>query len=728
MASADIPGVGRVEINGIAEEATMRELLRTMTAMSNKNRRFDTDLAQSFKGIDRSADDITSSMNNMSSSARMASSSTTSLYNELQGQLSKSGNAVGDLGSYALTFGHDLLSTSTLISKEWAKSFNASTIADPVAVAAGTINAGLTLAGDSAGLFSNAMGRLASTVLGPFGTALGLAGADVSKLGSRVLGIINEHLAKELTLSIKTMHDFAMMGGNFAGSIDEIRQTASLSHLNLEQFAKVVKNNREELQGLGQATDLSTKRFATFMGAMDTERSNFGRTFRQELRAMGYDVEAQGDVMASYLQILRSTMSQQQFNNLQARQVAEGTREYAGNLKILAEFTGKDAKALMEKARAESMRGALMNQLDGKQKEAFHLSTAALYKLPEDIRGPVQNALMQYIAGGTITEPTIAANERMMEFVVGLAEKIKVGGTNMTDFTLKQIGVLQQQTIEYNKLTGGIESMNALFGASGIVQNLGKMNDALLAMKPIDPKEVAASRANMKSMAEAEGEVVEGYLRAQQQAQNFANFLSSLGTQLLPTYSGVIGDTVKITTEAIKIMIKSIGGSDTSRDVDRLVKNVDEAFDRIQRNIQNIPQRADGDIVNGAQLSWIGEAGPEAIIPLKNGKTIPVEFSQKTNQADPNGLIMNSKQNKDQQDNSKMVEKLPEVIASALENALKNSDDKFSTAIADLKNGLISTSKDQTNILYQQAEKLDNLVTAMQDNTRASEQIAYSMS
>ena len=731
--NVNIPGIGNVEVQGAAEESTVRELVRVMQASVNQRRRFDTDLNQSFRQIDRSADEASSSMNNMAVNARMASSSSSSLYNELQNQLSKSNSAVGDLGSYAMTFGRDLVSTSTLITREWSRNFNATSMASPIKIAAGTINAGLTLAGDAGTLLSNALGR-ATSFLGPLSDVAAAAGADVSKLGAGILKEINDLLSKELELSIKTMHDFAMMGGNFAGSIDEIRMVARDSHLNLEQFSTAVKANREQLNSLGLNMRSATAGFSQFLGYMDTgvsdyqQTSGINRTYRNELRALGFEVEEQANVMASYLSVLRSTKSQQEFNNLSARQVAEGTREYAGNLKILAEFTGKDAKALMERARAESMRGALLAKLDANQQQAFIDSSAALNTFPEDVRGNIQNALMQQLSGGTITDPVIAANSRAMAFVQDLAEKIKMGGTNMVDYTAQQSGVLRDQIIAYQKATGGVESLNALFGAGGLVQNLGKFNDSIGAMKPIDPEAVRQSRQAMTDMANANSQIVKGYLDAQQAAQNFANFLSSLGTQLLPTYAGVIGDTTRMTADLIKIVIKALSGSDITRDVGNLDATFNRAIERLENNLKNIPQRADGDIVGdgGAELSWVGEKGREAIIPLKNGKTIPVEFSGKSNNIDANGLIMAAKQMQSQLKLSSDNDKIPESVAMALESAFTKPDG-FVSIMKQFKDQMTTDNKNQMDIMQQQIDKMNLLITAMQDNTRTSEKIAYSM-
>ncbi|CAB4133734.1 hypothetical protein UFOVP257_456 [uncultured Caudovirales phage] len=728
----NIPGVGNIEVQGAAEENTMRELLRVMQSTNTKNRRFDTDLANSFKSIDKNADDATSSMNAMASSARMASSSSSALYNELQNQLTKSGSAVGELGSYATTFGHDLLSTSSMISKEWMKNFNGSSLSDPVAVAAGTINAGLALAGDGVGLFGSGI-QSVTKMLGPLGTMFGAATKDAGRLAAGVLTTVNDGLAKELGTSIRVMHDFATMGGNFANSLDEIRAMSTTAHLNLDQFGKTVKNNREQLMGLGQNMQLSALRFATFTGYMDTGISDYqknegvNRTYRQELRALGYDTEAQGDVMASYLQVLRSTMTQQQFNNVQARQVAEGVRDYAGNLKILAEFTGKDAKALQEKARAESMRGALLAKLDGKQQKAFMDSAAALNVFPEEVRGNIQNALMQQLSGGTITDPVIAGNARALAFVQDLAEKVNAGGSDLTKYTIQQAGVLRDQTIEYQKASGGIESLNTLFGAGGLVANFGKFNDALGAMKPIDPKEVEASIEAMRKQRDAVGETTRGYLEATQKAQDFANFLSNMATKLLPTYSGLIGDTVKITTSAIELTLRKLAGENVGqREVGDLVREVKNSGKRMSESLSRIPERADGDIVNGRQLSFVGEAGPEAIIPLKNGKTIPVEFGSKSSNVDPSSLVSASKAANKQTETDKMVEQLPSAVTTAMESML-NGPTGFASVMTDFKNQVASDNRDQIAVLQDQVDKLNSLVTAMQDNTRSSERIAYSM-
>ena len=92
--------------------------------------------------------------------------------------------------------------------------------------------------------------------------------------------------------------------------------------------------------------------------------------------------------------------------NIAPAELATQVKDYAKNLKVISDITGQDAKKLMEKARQESMRGALMSKLTDEQRKAFtgaHSTMAAL--------GPeFQNALMQMLSGGTVTDPMIAGN------------------------------------------------------------------------------------------------------------------------------------------------------------------------------------------------------------------------------------------------------------------------------------------------------------------------------
>lgn len=733
--NVNIPGVGNIEVQGAAEETTMRELLRVMQSATTKTRRFETDLANSFKGIDSSADDAKSSMNSMASSARMASTSSSALYNQLQDQLTKSGSAVGELGSYALTFGHDLLATSSLITKEWTKAFNPTSMADPVATAAGTINAGLTLAGDAVGLFGGALGAAANALKG-YGKLLKAAGLDAGKTAAGVLKVANEQLAHELLSSIKAMHEFAVIGGSFAGSIGEIRQAATDAHLNLDQFGKIVKTNRENLMMLGGNLAEASHKLANQMQFMDLESSENSkaigtmRTFRNELRAMGYDVEEQGAVVSSYMAQLRSIMPVQEFQKLTAKEIAEGTRLYAADLKILAEFTGKDAKAIQEKARQESSRAILLSQLDAKQQEDFIKVSRSFAAFPPTVQTALQNGLTQLLAGGTITDPVIAGNEKAMSYLVEMAEKIRNGGVaDMNVYSLERAALYKKQELDFVKMGQATQaattSLGRAFTVSGVAGAQGKYFDELFAAMMPEPGAVERSRKSLEQMAQSQDPVTLAYLAAAQASQNFAVVLTDIASKILPAYSGLIADTTRITTDVIRKTLDAFSQQKfpEGKVITDMLKDIKESIGRMANNI---PRRANGDVVNGTQLSWVGEAGPEAIIPLKNGTTIPVEFSSKPNSVDASGLNK-QKNTMDSSEQLKLVSALPESISQAM-NPFLSGPNGFISAVRELKSQFENSSNQQAELLQAQVQKLDSLVSAMEDNTRASEQIAYSMS
>lgn len=723
--NVNIPGIGNVEANGMAEEATLRQLVLLMGQSINKTRRVDSELTSLFKRQDAAADDTTQSMNEMASSARMAGTSTTAYYNSLRDIMSSVGSGISDLGGYAGSFGRDLLATSASITKNWT-GLNPSTITDPISATSGVLNGIIGVVTGSFSLLASSTGAVAK-VMGSdiIARAIAGTGTGIAKATETVLVALNNKMATELANSVKAMHDFAQMGGNFGDGILTIRNLAGEANLNLEQFSGILKASRENISAFGMGLGGGAMKLSALMATMDSESSKdskINRKFRDELTALGYGVEEQAAVTASYVANLRAGVSLEAFNNISRKELAEGTRKYAGDLKILAEFTGKDAKALMEKARAESMRGALLSKLDDNQRKSFIDSSAALNQFPDDIKNNIQTALMQQLAGGTITDPLIAGNARAMEYVQDLATKIKSGNTNMVDYTIKQGNELRERTLEYQKATGGQESLVNLFGAGGLGASLGKFNDALGAMKPLDPKAIEQSRVELDKMRESTSTTTKGFINATKAAQDFSTFIGKLATDVLPAYTKLIGDTATMSARIMALGGQAIKGEPIKPEaVGRLVR---DALNNVQRN-------AKGGIVEGSQLSWVGEAGKEAIIPLANG-SVPVEISGLKNMIDPSAALSERKNQESSASASqtsqlsKAIEQLPETVGTVLQTLLSGSNG-FASVMMDVKNQLASDNREQMSVLQEQVEKMTSIVTVMEDNIRASERIANAL-
>jgi hypothetical protein len=786
----NIPNIGPVTVDNAAQENTLQELVRLTAQASTKSRRSEADLSNQLRRNASAADDAGASMSQLANSSRQASNASSSYYSQLNESVAKSSYAVGDLSVQMRSFASDMLTVPYQISMAFTKAFSGSAFSDPVTEAANALSAGIGLASRGASLLGNVLGKAVGALgLEKIGGVLSDSTDAAAQVVGTVLTDLNQRMATELTHSIKSLAEFNKMGASFSGGIGELRDMASTGGLTLDQFTRVVKNSRENLLTFGgnlRDGSLTLAGYQNYMAKATISGTADGRTFRNELRLMGYTVEEQAEVTASYLANLRMTQSSEQMRAMTNKQVAEGTRAYAADLKILSEFTGKDAKALQERARIESMRGALMSRLDDTQRKSYMDTSSALARFPDSIKGNMEKALVQQLAGGVITDPVIAANAEATQYIRDLAAKIKEGNTNMVDYTIKQTDTLKKSNDAYVKASGGVEDTAAALGATGFVADLANFRNAISGMKPIDADAVERSRKALENQTKAVDDVSTGFIKAQEAAQAFAVYSQNLATKFLPDYSNLISNTAQLTARAVSLIAGALTGDTVVQG--KLGQDLIKQLEALKGILSNVGGRAMGGKILAPELSVIGEAGPEAVVPLLDGKTIPVDISgteklkspsqdmssviqklqgsfdtatakmQRPVPVDLSGLdkikspsedisaviqqlqgnfaVAASKMQKSatpDQDYKKqeLINDLPDTLATALENVLAGPNGLstvMTTVMTTVKSQMADDNRMQQTIMQSQNERLDTLISAMQDNVRVSERIANELS
>jgi hypothetical protein len=216
----------------------------------------------------------------------------------------------------------------------------------------------------------------------------------------------------------------------------EMRTMATGANLSLKTLADAAKMSSEEFRLMGLSQGDGVKKLAKGMEAASRTIGKSGGSLRDEMLGLGYSYEEQGAIMAQYMAQQKASGA---LEKMTTEQIAKGTKDYAINLKVISDITGQDAKKLMEKARAESMRGALMSKLDAKQQESFKLAHSAMAGMGPEF----QNALMQMLAGGTVTDP-------MIDRLVKLTTDCKAFTDDLRYFMIKEI--VNGNKLKFSKL------------------------------------------------------------------------------------------------------------------------------------------------------------------------------------------------------------------------------------------------------------------------------------
>jgi translation initiation factor 2 beta subunit (eIF-2beta)/eIF-5 len=527
---------------------------------------------------------------------------------------------------------------------------HAAIAADPLTAASNVLTAGISLAGKGV--------QSLVAMIPVIGTGL----SKMAEAASQAVQTAVQFLAQELKVTAESMKTLAAQGASFGGGLTEIRQIALESGMNLQMFTNVMKNSRESILGMGMTGGDAARQISSVSKAMKTQLGPSGKSLRDELLALGYSYEEQGEIQAQYMAQIKATG--QDLKNIAPEQLAQGTREYAKNLKVISDITGQDAKKLMEKARLESMRGALMGKLDAKQQQAYKDSYATMMSLGPEMGPKLQTALTQLLAGGPVTDPIIAANKEAMELVQQAAAGVSSGNQNMVQETQRIIG----EAAEASRATGETATDTAaLFGAnSPVVQGLAQMGNALKAYQ-LDPGAAKRSAQSAENQANATDKATEGFVAATSAAMEFSNKMSEIASKALPNFGTLLeksaksmqkiidlafGETEKTGTstnseaEKFKSLKRSEQAAElrTSRlksispgvikdllDMDSAtraeeIKKYPGLSDEQRNSILSgqMPQMAKGGITSRPSLA--GEAGPEAVVPLPDGKTIPVSM------------------------------------------------------------------------------------------------------
>lgn len=353
------------------------------------------------------------------------------------------------------------------------------------------LSAALAIAGAESSAFSGLIGS-ASPALTTFGTSLlavphpiaKFTGALVAGAGliapwaAKFLGVSNEVLQTIGKYAIAFEGDFtkaSVAGATFAGGMTELRDAAGFAGVKIGDLVSGISDSQEAF-ARGGANFQAATRIIKGLGTSLSE----GKV-AVELYSLGFTDNA------SRISLAGDAFSRARMSGLTLEQSLKDldstTLQYGKDLKALQGITGKDAKAQLDKAQAERMRGALEDKMTAEQAnvfDAFFASAEKTFGTAEGAR--LQIALSQAAAGDTITDTGIRSNQAMMQFIETFKSQLQTGADSVQAAipgyieTVKKLGTdlkgpmgnmgrtaesasLQLKNIKSDPLIDGIASM-----------------------------------------------------------------------------------------------------------------------------------------------------------------------------------------------------------------------------------------------------------------------------
>lgn len=537
----DVPGVGRIDVDGAAEERTMREILAAVQAR-NKQEGVDTkEVNEALKDLGKNAKDAADDIKDLGKSAD---------------SLSKGfGN-----------FGKTLTATAANIAVSFVKAYD--TMAEkPIQAGAALMQATIDLSAQMLKLGIDTLakaGKGAAAILGPWAggvqataDAVAKFGKDIVDLGEQVATVGNAFLAAEFEKRITALSEFTKAGASFAGGMTEIGNLANESGIGLANYSKAVANSRDAITAMGIGAGEAAKLVAKGYKGLTETTGKSGKALREELLALGYSYEEQGEVMSLFM--AQQRRAGRNLENLAPDELARGTAEYAKNLKVISDITGQDAKKIMERAQVESMRGALAGKLTKQQNDAFQGAFAGLAKIGPEMAPKLQLALTQLLSGRAVRDPAIAGNKYIMDMLKQTVQMVNAGALNTEQAFAKTTDNLVVTGDQINSTGQDMKDVAAAFGVTGTVAEMANMENAFRSLRG-RVGEADKSFKGATGQAEATDKLTTGYQDATKSLTDFQNKMENLATEALPKYAEVIGANTERAAKVMGIAIDYLTG------------------------------------------------------------------------------------------------------------------------------------------------------------------------
>ena len=677
----DIPGIGEVTADNFAQEDTLQKLVAVMSKSEKTKRQDESKKIAQEKELSKLKKEEEQQLKKSAEQTKKE-----------QSELDKLITGYKKTSSTMEEFGYDMYTVSNQLSNTFADltvtvgnlagKFLANyddMAANPIKAGAGileTINNVTTQFAHLAIDIGTALGKIAVGWVPFIGAgladavgALGALGHKVVSFANQIFSMVNQVLEKEFQKRATQLFEFMKLGGSFAGGMTEMGRLANESGVGIDTFTKAIVAARPYITDMGLTVGDATRLLSKNMAALGTTIGKGGKSVRDELLALGYGYQEQGIVMAQYMAQLKTTGV-----NLQAMapaQLATLTEEYAKHLKVLSDITGQNAAQLMDQARAEAQRGALMDSLTAAQSRAFQDAYATLAAMPGQQGPKLQSALAQVLAGGVVTDPVIAGNKIIMDMLKQTAQQVSAGNVNMVTATQANLGRAAEAYRSAGESATDFATLMNPSGTSAVAQGMSTFGNALRQYR-YDPTAAEASMTAADGQASASDALTSSYVTLTGTMNDFQNAMESLAQEALPTYAKVMASaaasTAGIVTTGIKLVLGQIGllkafsditGYDLSKipglssvmggtapsaeDVSNKGSGAGESLASAQSSSKQSPYQgkggtlegtyappsaAEGGILSGSTAGFAATLhGTEAVVPLPDGKTIPVEIS-----------------------------------------------------------------------------------------------------
>ena len=656
-------------VKGMAEEETLRELLEITQQEFGRRKKAGSEADKAVKAQKantKAVEDSTSSMSDLyrqTSKAARTTKESADLNKKVEDE--KYNVIKKKVIPNLLNFGGDLVKVSTAIATSYITSYSSlnnntvskssELLATAIDVGHAAINKTADMAGGVISIFNDGMGEVVKTVV-----------KGASDVVTSVLQSANAVMADRTQLVINEFFEISKMGASFSNSIDDFKSLSATAGLTMEEFSAVVKSSTDDLHRLGMTSSDGTAFLAKGLKMFGIGTSAASK----ELLALGWTTSEQTDMLAKYM-LMEKTTGRSRY--LTEAQVQKGMKEYAVNLKVLSDITGKDARAKLEEARQEWMVAKQAGQLTGDQLENF----TSLQTLFENAgAGSIGKELSAMVLAnksgftGTaevkyagVIGPELAELSKTLQRLLD-----QTPGGNTTVAMAEAIKRFQE-SYKQNPEAAKLATMRASVAGMG---NVGISSDLLELSTVMNKLELGKANQDKKAadvandQLKASGEMTSGIVSITDSNRKLQQAMEDLVTGSMGEYVSVLDASNKLVVNNVTTLVKEMSdiatqlrsgkslGEITSDKAEKTTSNiwssvtgaVSRFFSEVGKNVSHTQSPVSTAMLMAAN-SYVGKPlefakggistgdvagyqatlhGTEAVVPLPDNRSIPVKL------------------------------------------------------------------------------------------------------
>ena len=491
-----------------------------------------------------------------------------------------------------------------------------------------------------------------------FGVAVGLASQAFSFFTGKASELAKfglEVMTKEVEKTVKSFNSASAAGAVFTDGMGGMRNAAKDAGLTLEQFSNAITQNSTTLAESGLTVGEATKKMGKIL-------VNGGDTFKSNLLRLGFSVEEHAGLVADVMASMRRSNTLATATN---PQIVEATEKYATNLRIIADITGDDAKKRMEQAKEANTEYAFQRKVAEIAIKTGQADLASQLDAMIAAVGPNSDAaksIRQMILSGSeqAAGVTTVIGSRLSGFDSAIAPGLQgiYSGTFEAGKVMQGLKPWADDFVNNTKNTFSSAGTAVAFGVGGVAAELDKSGTEFTKLG-VQLQNAGKGLTDVTKEKDNRDKATNEFIKTELAAQKlrvdmeneftkhmgqFNKITASIVAELQKTLSKMTGQATAGTEEAwyekinanqwMGMGMAGVGALLTGTGVGAGIgvpMMIEGGLQAGVGTVQNVGGFAAGGISTGP-VSGHQETlhGTEAVIPLPDGKTIPVEVQSST--------------------------------------------------------------------------------------------------